>query len=70
MSKGQTASSGCAVAVRRRSLLPQPPHVTDVGLQHLSSLMALNTLYVSGTSTTQAGKNALKAALPALTIHG
>jgi hypothetical protein len=32
--------------------------------------MALNTLYVSGTSTTQAGKNALKAALPALTIHG
>ena len=45
-------------------------NMTDVGLQHLSSLTALNTLYVSGTSTTQAGKNALKAALPALTIHG
>ena len=44
-------------------------HVTDVGLQHINSLTALTTLYISGTSTTQAGRNALKAALPALTIN-
>jgi len=47
-------------------------HVTDVGLQHLTSLTALADLYLSvylhNTSTTQAGRNALKAALPALTI--
>ena len=42
--------------------------VTDVGLQHLTSLTALTKLYLRGTSTTQAGRNALKAALPALTI--
>ena len=30
----------------------------------------LRTLYVYNTSTTYAGRNALKAALPALTIHG
>ena len=44
-------------------------NVTDVGLQHLTSLTALTTLYLHGTSTTKAGQNALKAALPALTIH-
>ena len=42
--------------------------VTDVGLQHLSSLTALTKLSIDGTSTTQAGRNALKTALPALTI--
>ena len=44
-------------------------HVTDVGLQHLSSLTALTTLFLDDTSTTQAGRNALKAALPALAIY-
>jgi len=42
--------------------------VTDVGLQHLTSLPALTKLYLGGTSTTQAGRNALRAALPALTF--
>jgi hypothetical protein len=45
-------------------------HVTDAGLQHLMSLTALSSLYLWGTSTTRAGRNALKAALPALTIIG
>jgi hypothetical protein len=36
--------------------------VTDAGLQHIKSLTALTTLHLSGTSTTQAGRNALKAA--------
>jgi hypothetical protein len=40
-----------------------------VGLQHLSSLSALTELHLIGTSTTQAGRNALTAALPALTIE-
>jgi Leucine-rich repeat (LRR) protein len=44
-------------------------HVTHAGLQHLMSLTALSELHLGGTSTTQAGWNALKAALPALTIH-
>ena len=43
--------------------------VTDVGLQHLKSLTALSDLSLYYTSTTQAGRNALKAALPALTIE-
>jgi hypothetical protein len=43
--------------------------VTDAGLQHLVSLTALSMLYIYGISTTQAGRNALKAALPALTIR-
>jgi len=43
--------------------------VTDVGLQHLSSLTSLTKLYLYNTSTTKAGRNALKAALPALTIE-
>ena len=43
-------------------------HVTDVGIQHLSSLSALTRLGLYATTTTQAGRNALKAALPALTI--
>jgi Leucine-rich repeat (LRR) protein len=43
-------------------------HVTDAGLQHLMSLTALSELDLGGTSTTQAGRNALKAALPALYI--
>ena len=44
-------------------------HVTDAGLQHLKSLTALSYLYLHGTSTTQPGRNALKAALPALSIY-
>ena len=43
-------------------------HVTDAGLQHLMSLTALSHLSLNGTSTTQAGRNALKAAIPALSI--
>ena len=42
--------------------------MTDVGLQHLTPLTTLTKLYLGGTSTTQAGRDALKAALPALTI--
>ena len=45
------------------------PNVTDVGIRHLSSLTALTRLRLYNTSTTQAGRNALKAALPALTIY-
>ena len=44
------------------------PDVTDVSLQHLASLTALTTLSLYNTSTTKAGRDALKAALPALTI--
>ena len=43
--------------------------VTDVGLRNLSSLTALTELFLPFTSTTQAGQNALKAAIPALVIH-
>jgi hypothetical protein len=50
--------------------LNRSTHVTDAGLQHLMSLTALSRLYLYGTSTTRAARNALKAALPALTIHG
>ena len=42
-------------------------HVTDVGTRHLSSLTELTRLYLFGTA--QAGRTALKAALPALTIY-
>ena len=34
------------------------------------SRAALSEFFLYGTSATQAGRNALKAALPALTIHG
>jgi hypothetical protein len=44
-------------------------HVTDTGLQHLTSLTTLSELYLYVTATTQAGRNALKAALPALNIY-
>jgi hypothetical protein len=44
-------------------------HVTNAGLQHLMSLTALSELHLYGTSTTQAGRNALNAALPTLIIH-
>jgi hypothetical protein len=44
------------------------PSVTDAGLQHLTCLSALLSLDLYGASTTQAGRDALKAALPALTI--
>ena len=44
------------------------PDVTDAGLQHLTSLTALARLSLHGTSTTKAGQNTLKAAVPALTI--
>jgi len=42
--------------------------VTDAGLQELLDLTALTTLDLYSASTTQEGRNALKAALPALTI--
>ena len=42
---------------------------TDAGLQHLTSLSRLTSLVVWGCSTTQAGREALKAALPALRIR-
>jgi hypothetical protein len=44
------------------------PNVTDVGLQELTSLAALNTLHLLSCSTTKAGRDALKAAIPGLTI--
>ena len=44
-------------------------NVTDVGLQHLTSLAALLELELLGTSTTKTGRDALKAAIPVLTIH-
>jgi hypothetical protein len=44
------------------------PNVTDVGLQELTTLTALNTLHLVGCSTTKAGRDALKAAIPGLTI--
>ena len=44
-------------------------HVTDVGLRHCTSLTALSVLFLGGTSTTRAGRNALKAALPALDFY-
>jgi hypothetical protein len=43
--------------------------VTNVGLQELTTLTALTTLYVHGCSTSKAGRDALKAAIPGLTIH-
>jgi len=43
--------------------------VTDVGLRELRGLTALKRLFVIHCSTTKAGRDALKAALPALTIH-
>jgi hypothetical protein len=43
-------------------------NVTNMGLQHLESLTALTKLYLHGTSTTQAGRKALKAALPTVAI--
>jgi len=47
------------------------PNVTDAVLWELRNLNALSHLYLSNTfSTTQAGRDALKAALPALTIDG
>jgi hypothetical protein len=45
-------------------------NVTDVGLQELSSLTQLTTLWVIGCSTSRAGRDALKAAIPGLTIYG
>jgi hypothetical protein len=53
----------------RKLVLDGCTHVTDAGLQHLMSLPALSFLDLELTSTTQAGRNALKAALPALRIY-
>jgi hypothetical protein len=58
--RGLTALNGLS--------LTSSHNVTDVGLRHLTSLTALTTLYLGGTSTTKAGQDALKAALPALVI--
>ena len=43
-------------------------NVTDVGLQELTSLAALNTLHLINCRTSKAGRDALKAAIPGLTI--
>ena len=45
-------------------------HVSNVGRQHLSSLSALTYLNLSYTTTTQAGRDALTAALPATETDG
>jgi Leucine-rich repeat (LRR) protein len=45
------------------------PSVTDVGLQELTTLTALTQLFVHGCSTSKAGRDALKAAIPGLTIY-
>jgi len=42
--------------------------VTDAGLQHLSSASALTRLCVYNTAVTEAGRNALKAAIPSLCV--
>jgi hypothetical protein len=44
--------------------------VTDVGLQELTSLTALTYLNLYGCSTSKLGRDALKAAIPGLTISG
>ena len=50
------------------------PSVTDVGLQELTTLTALTTLYLAlyvfGCSTSKAGRDALTAVIPGLTIYG
>jgi hypothetical protein len=45
------------------------PSVTDVGLQELTTLTALTELFVYDCSTSKAGRDALKAAIPGLTIY-
>ena len=44
------------------------PSVTDVGLQELTTLTALTQLDVRVCSTSKAGRDALKAVIPGLTI--
>ena len=44
-------------------------NVTDMGLRHLQSLDSLTDVFLSGTSTTKAGRDALQAAIPALSRH-
>jgi internalin A len=44
------------------------PSVTDVGLQELTTLTALTKLTVHACFTSKAGRDALKAAIPGLTI--
>jgi hypothetical protein len=44
-------------------------NVTNVGIQELSSLSSLNHLSLYGCSTSKAGQNALKAAIPGLIIY-
>ena len=43
-------------------------NVTDVGLQELTSLTKLTNLILRSSFTTKAGWDALKAAIPGLTI--
>ena len=43
--------------------------MTNVGLQELTSLTGLTELNVYDCSTTQAGRDTLKTALPALTLY-
>jgi hypothetical protein len=44
-------------------------NTTDAVLRDLHGLPALTELYLHGTSTTRAGRDALQATLPALTIR-
>ena len=46
------------------------PSVTDVGLQELTTLTALTRLFVDDCSTSKAGRDALTAVIPGLTIYG
>jgi hypothetical protein len=44
-------------------------HVADVGLRELHGLTALAHIILYGCSTSKAGRDALEAAIPGLTIH-
>ena len=44
-------------------------NVTDVGLQELTALTQLTKLWVVGCSTSMAGEDALKAAIPGLSVN-
>jgi Leucine-rich repeat (LRR) protein len=46
------------------------PNITDVGIQELTTLTSLTDLWFFTCSTTKAGRDALKATIPGLTIHG
>lgn len=58
-----------ALTTLKELSLTRAVSVTDVGLRELRGLTALRRLFVIHCCTTKAGRDALKAALPALTIH-